>query len=105
VYVAANVSGGHINPAVTVATLVTGHISFSRGLAYIVAQCLGATVGSALHVRPLLSGELSYARVHVEGCHTHLRALTLSLPACSACRTCSCSWCPAPSAWEALRHT
>lgn len=50
VYVAANVSGGHINPAVTVATLVTGHISFSRGLAYIVAQCLGATVGSALHL-------------------------------------------------------
>jgi aquaporin TIP len=50
VYVSANVSGGHLNPAVTVATLVTGHTSFSRGLAYIVAQVLGATLGSSLHL-------------------------------------------------------
>lgn len=50
VYVAANVSGGHLNPAVSVATLVTGHTSASRTLAYVLAQVLGATTGSALHL-------------------------------------------------------
>lgn len=50
VFVTANVSGGHINPAVTVASMATGHTSISRGLAYIVAQVLGATTGSALQL-------------------------------------------------------
>jgi len=50
VYVTANVSGGHLNPAVTVATLITGHTSFSRGLAYIVAQIAGSILASTLHL-------------------------------------------------------
>ena len=36
--------------AVTVATLVTGHTSISRGLAYIVAQVAGAALASGVHV-------------------------------------------------------
>ena len=39
-----NISGGHINPAVTVALLVTGRIGLVAGVRYIVAQCLGATL-------------------------------------------------------------
>lgn len=42
-----HVSGGHLNPAVTIALLITGKISLVRALLYIVAQCGGATAGSA----------------------------------------------------------
>src|SRR3972149_4330936 len=43
-----NVSGGHINPAVTVAVMVTGRIKPLDGVGYIVVQCAGATVAGAL---------------------------------------------------------
>ena len=39
-----NISGGHINPAVTAAMIATGRIKPGPGIAYILAQCLGATV-------------------------------------------------------------
>ena len=39
-----NVSGGHINPAVTAAMIATRRIKPGPGAAYILAQCLGATV-------------------------------------------------------------
>lgn len=44
----ANISGGHINPAVTLAMLVTQKIRPVLGIAYIVAQFAGAAVGSLL---------------------------------------------------------
>jgi aquaporin TIP len=44
----ANISGGHINPAVTLAMIITRHITPILGVAYIVAQCAGAIVGSLL---------------------------------------------------------
>lgn len=43
-----NCSGGHINPAVTMAMLVTRHISVVRGLFFVFAQCAGAAAGSAI---------------------------------------------------------
>ncbi len=45
VFITANVSGGHLNPAVTLATMVTGHIKITRGLAYIFLQICGACFG------------------------------------------------------------
>jgi aquaporin TIP len=44
----AKISGGHINPAVTVGALITGKISLARAVMYIVAQLVGAVVGAFL---------------------------------------------------------
>jgi MIP family channel proteins len=42
------VSGGHCNPAVTTAMLVTGRIKAGSAVTYIVAQLLGATTAAAI---------------------------------------------------------
>ena len=47
-YATANISGGHINPAVTFAALLTKKISASRGIMYAGAQIAGAIVGALL---------------------------------------------------------
>ena len=47
-YATANISGGHINPAVTFAALLTKKISVARGLMFMVAQLVGAVVGASL---------------------------------------------------------
>ncbi|KAK2988543.1 hypothetical protein RJ640_022494 [Escallonia rubra] len=48
VAVGANVSGGHVNPAVTFGAFIGGNITLFRGLLYWVAQLLGSTVACAL---------------------------------------------------------
>jgi hypothetical protein len=53
VYATANLSGGHITPTVTIATMITGHITLLKGLAYILAQLVGSVFGSLLIVRTL----------------------------------------------------
>lgn len=60
VSVGANISGGHVNPAVTFGAFVGGNITFLRGIVYVIAQLLGSIVASLLlafvtaSVRPLL---------------------------------------------------
>jgi aquaporin TIP len=44
----ANISGGHINPAVTLGMLITKNIRVPLGIAYMVAQFAGAALGSLL---------------------------------------------------------
>jgi MIP family channel proteins len=41
-----HISGGHINPAVTLAFVAMGDISPMKGLLYMVVQCAGAIIGS-----------------------------------------------------------
>lgn len=48
VAIAINISGGHVNPAVTFGALMGGHISILRGILYWIAQLLGAVVASLL---------------------------------------------------------
>ncbi|CAK7329559.1 unnamed protein product [Dovyalis caffra] len=40
------ISGGHINPVITLSALFTGLITVSRAAIYILAQCVGATLGA-----------------------------------------------------------
>lgn len=47
VWCIADISGGHVNPAVTFGMLVAGKMNLLRGVAFIVAQCLGAITGAA----------------------------------------------------------
>jgi len=65
VYAVGEVSGGHINPAVTWATLLTGKLSVLRAVVYWVSQITGAIVGSAI-LRGLLSPDHRYTM----GCHS-----------------------------------
>ena len=44
----AAISGGHLNPAVTIGALVTKKLDAMNAVGYIVAQCLGGVVGAAL---------------------------------------------------------
>ncbi|KAK4358837.1 hypothetical protein RND71_021066 [Anisodus tanguticus] len=44
VSVGANISGGHVNPAVTFGAFVGGHITFLRSILYWIAQLLGSVV-------------------------------------------------------------
>lgn len=45
---AMNISGGHINPAVTAAMLVTGRIKPGDAVAYVISQCVGAIIAGVL---------------------------------------------------------
>jgi aquaporin TIP len=48
VAVAANISGGHVNPAVTFGAWVGGNITLFRGIMYWIGQLLGSTVACLL---------------------------------------------------------
>jgi len=67
-----NISGGHINPAVTAAMIVTGRIKPGAGIAYIVAQCAGATVAGWLLLMIFggltQTGAAMTGRAAIEGC-------------------------------------
>ncbi|KAF5471894.1 hypothetical protein F2P56_008658 [Juglans regia] len=48
VSVSANISGGHVNPAVTFGAFIGGNITLLRGILYWIAQLLGSTVACLL---------------------------------------------------------
>ncbi|KAH9288940.1 hypothetical protein KI387_033057 [Taxus chinensis] len=48
VAVAWNISGGHVNPAITFGALIGGHITLLRAILYWIAQLLGAAIACLL---------------------------------------------------------
>jgi len=46
IYTAANISGGHLNPAVTASVLICGFFPLAHAVLYIVLQILGAMLGA-----------------------------------------------------------
>ncbi|KAK3607003.1 hypothetical protein CHS0354_023402 [Potamilus streckersoni] len=48
VWILGHVSGGHINPAVTCATVITRRVSVVRAVLYIIAQLIGAVTGAVV---------------------------------------------------------
>ena len=46
IYTLGKISGAHFNPAVTIGLLVTGNIGLSDSVVYIIAQVIGACLGS-----------------------------------------------------------
>jgi len=65
VYTVGEISGGHINPAVTWATLITRKISLLRACIYWVSQLLGALVGAGI-LKGLIPPEIPTGL----GCHS-----------------------------------
>ncbi len=57
-YSVGNISGCHINPAVSIGMLVSGRMSFKDFIGYVVSQFLGATAGAVI-----LNSIFSYADI------------------------------------------
>ena len=63
-YSIGNISGCHINPAVSLGVLLTGGMSVAEFVAYVISQCVGALCGSAVlaaifglgHVKDMTGG-------------------------------------------------
>lgn len=53
----ANISGGHINPAVTFGLVIGGNLTVLRGAIYWVAQLLGATLAAVILKFVIVTGE------------------------------------------------
>jgi len=64
IYAIGELSGGHVNPAVTWATLVTNRISFLRAIIYIISQVLGAIFGAGI-LAAIIPASMQYNL----GCH------------------------------------
>uniref|UniRef100_A0A3B4H1D7 Aquaporin-9-like n=1 Tax=Pundamilia nyererei TaxID=303518 RepID=A0A3B4H1D7_9CICH len=62
-YVAGGVSGGHVNPAVSLAMVILGKLKIWKFPFYVIAQFLGAFAGAAA-VFGLYYGEASFAYVY-----------------------------------------
>ena len=63
VYAFGSISGAHINPAVTIPMVITKHLSPKEGVIYIIAQLVGAILGSATMaiIMPGLAEQVAYA--------------------------------------------
>jgi len=60
VYAIGNISGCHINPAITIAMLVAGKIKARDAVTYIVVQCVGAIIAAGI-LLAIVSGRAYYS--------------------------------------------
>lgn len=71
VYATANISGGHLNPAVTLATIMSGHIHWKQGLLYMLMQFLGGAFGALFQAALMDNAHVGMGNSG-PGCFTHL---------------------------------
>eukprot|EP00803_Ostreobium_quekettii_P004636 evm.model.scf_2770.1 EVM.evm.TU.scf_2770.1 scf_2770:14288-18841(-) len=64
VYLVRHTSGGHLNPAITVAVTISGHMHILRGIFYILAQVLGGIAGALLSYAFKAGGSYCYDVEH-----------------------------------------
>lgn len=60
VYTIGNISGCHINPAITIAMLVAGKIKLKDAMAYIIVQSVGAIIGAGI-LLAIATGRAGYS--------------------------------------------
>jgi MIP family channel proteins len=71
IYSIGEISGGHVNPAVTWATLMTGRLSIVRAAIYWVCQMVGAICGSAVLAAIIPDGNGPLAvQSYAHGCNS-----------------------------------
>lgn len=82
------ISGANINPAVTLALSITRKMSFFRAVCYILAQMIGATLGTAMarHVSPEI-----FDRYGVVGSSSSSRTY-LAQPSCASLSLTRLEW-------------
>ena len=66
-YCIGNISGCHINPAVTLGVFLSGRMEKKDVAGYVVAQCVGALVGSALLALIFKLGHVERLRLQQPG--------------------------------------
>ncbi|GBC75546.1 Aquaporin Z 2 [archaeon HR06] len=67
IYSIGHISGGHINPAVTIALMATKKISLFNGIMYIIFQLLGAFFGALTHALLLPIGKEVHYGLNLPG--------------------------------------
>lgn len=77
-YVVGNISGCHINPAVSLAMLIKGEIDFFEFIGYVISQVLGALAGSGILYFILSTTDISTAALGANG-YGALSATNISL--------------------------
>jgi len=60
VYTIGNISGCHINPAITIAMLVAGKIKLRDAVIYIIVQCVGAIIAAGI-LLAIATGQAGYS--------------------------------------------
>lgn len=66
-YVIGNISGCHVNPAVSLAMLIKGEINLGEFIGYVIGQVLGALAGSGILYLILSTTDISTASLGANG--------------------------------------
>lgn len=61
VYISANISGGHVNPAVTFGMAVGGHISIPMAIFYSISQTFGSVMACLL-LKATTAGQVRHSK-------------------------------------------
>lgn len=74
-----NISGGHINPAVTIAALINNKIKLNDAIVYIIAQVVGAVIAGLLLIAlfPTLGSAVNYGSPSLSASTTVMSGILL----------------------------